>query len=425
MTINPEFIDLEPQPDDSDDDNDQSQTRSRGRPPISADRQIQERTDDVNILKECLPDLRLNQLTGKMEYGPRTSPTVMEGDDIDTMSVRLALEFNKFVPEQRVRAAIRYIAKHNSYCPIRRYLMDCAYSAKPYENWDRLGEILLGNPTELATKTLQKFLIGAVARAYNPGCSMSWIPIFIGAQGCGKSQLLRELVPEELFAEISVSMDLLSKEIYRLHVSYLVELPEVDNYFSVKNIENFKNLITTRVDETRYPYQSLPVSLARRFVMAGTSNRSEFLVDSTGNRRFMPLEIGDGFETPWRVLHEFRDRLWKKAIMEYEAGTQWEITSGEVAQLADYIQQFSVSDPWETIVEQYLASKDEVSANDILISALGFSPQSVGVRESKRVGSIMSALGWRRLATSRNGKSVRLWKRKTPLMRKAQSLEDF
>ena len=70
---------------------------------------------------------------------------------------------------------------------------------------------------------------------------MSWIPILIGPQGCGKSQLIRELVPQDLFSEITVSIDILMKEMYRLHISWLIELPEVDNYFNVRNIENFKN----------------------------------------------------------------------------------------------------------------------------------------------------------------------------------------
>jgi predicted kinase len=41
---------------------------------------------------------------------------------------------------------------------------------------------------------MQRMMIGAVARAYNPGCSMSWLPILVGAQGVGKSMFSRNLV---------------------------------------------------------------------------------------------------------------------------------------------------------------------------------------------------------------------------------------
>lgn len=423
MEDSQEFIELEPQPAPDNTPAAQSSNASQ--------RQIAERQNDIAILSDVLPDLRLNELTNKMEFGPRTNPTILTGDDLDILTCKLAVSKSVFIPEARIKAAVRFSAKENSYCPIRRYLLECSFSAEPFPEWDRLGEVLLGNDMPLATTALQRFFIGAVARAMEPSCSMSWIPIFIGKQGCGKSQLLRELVPKDLFAEMTVSLDILMKEIYRLHISWLIELPEVDNYFSTKNIENFKNLITTRVDETRLPYQSLPVSMRRRFVMAGTSNRSEFLVDPTGNRRFIPLEIGEGFETPWRELPNMRDQIWKKAMQEFQAGTPWEITTGELAEISSYIQQFSVVDPWETLVSAFVQNKTETTTTDVLIGGLKFQPQSVSTRESKRVASILTSLGWRRLVTSRRdpstGKkvSVRLWKRPKDDSTGTVSLSDF
>ena len=156
-------------------------------------------------------------------------------------------------------------------------------------------------------------MIGAVAQAYNPGCSMSWLPILVGAQGVGKSMFSRNLVPDQLFSEITTPLDTLMKEQYRLHVAWLLELSEIDNYFNTRNIENFKNLITTRTDEVRFPYASLPSKLQRRFVLIGTTNRNQFLVDSTGNRRFVP-EVGGGFQIPWKKLIAERDSLWAAAV---------------------------------------------------------------------------------------------------------------
>lgn len=388
-----------------------AETETSNKQTASAKRNVAERQQDIAILHEYLPDLRLNRLTNKIEYGPRTSPTVMSGNDIETLTVKLAMEHNVFIPEQRIRNAVRFAAETNRYCPIKRYLMDCAFKGKVFEQWDQLGEILIGNSDPVATTTLQKFLVGAVARAYKPGCSMSWIPILIGAQGCGKSQLIRELIPQDLFAEITTSMDVIIKEIYRLHVAWIIELPEVDNYFSVKNIEYFKNLITVRTDETRMPYQMLPTSLERQFVMIGTSNRSEFLVDPSGNRRFMPLEIPLGFETPWRQLPKIRDSIWARAIQEYEKGFEWELTSGDVVKMSHYVQQFNVVDPWEQLIHDYIEDKDEVTATDVLINALSFAPQAASAREAKRVTGILTQMGWRRQITTRKGKSVRLWQR--------------
>ena len=104
------------------------------------------------------------------------------------MTTKLACEHGVFIPEQRIKAAIQYAAGKNMYCPIKRYLDHCAAHAKPHaERGIALVKCFLGNKHHIATLAMQRMMIGAVARAYNPGCSMSWLPILVGAQGVGKS----------------------------------------------------------------------------------------------------------------------------------------------------------------------------------------------------------------------------------------------
>ena len=404
------MIDPEPLPD-------VSVVKKRGRPKKSASDAAKEREEDVRQVKEILHDLRKNELTGAIEYTDNTGRTiVLQGNDLDLMTTKLACEYGVFIPEPRIKAAIQYAAGKNSYCPIRRYLDHCSAHAKPHADWARIGEVFLGNKHNIATLAMQRMMIGAVARAYNPGCSMSWLPILVGAQGVGKSMFARNLVPPALFSEVTTPLETLMKEQYRLHVAWLLELPEIDNYFNVRNIENFKNLITTRCDETRKPYASLPERLYRRFVLIGTTNRNQFLVDSTGNRRFVPLEIGSGFQIPWEQLTAERDSLWAAAVQAYRDGQGYEFNSGEIAAIAEYIQEFGDPDPWMEKVSSYVAIRPEVTAAEVLTNALDLDPRSQGRREARRVADVLQALGWRRLVTSRkdaNGKSksIRIWQR--------------
>jgi len=405
-------IELEPLPDAA------QATRKRGRPKKSSSDAAKERENDVEKVKEILHDLRRNELTGQIEYTDPTGKTVaLEGNDLDLMTTRVACEHGVFIPEPRIKSAIQYAAQKNSYCPIRRYLDGCSAHAKPHPQWDKIGEVFLGNRHSIATLAMQRMMIGAVARAYNPGCSMSWLPILVGAQGAGKSQFSRCLVPDALFSEITTPLDTLMKEQYRLHVAWLLELPEIDNYFNIRNIENFKNLITSRVDEVRFPYASLPSKLPRRFVLIGTTNRNQFLVDSTGNRRFVPLEVGSGFQIPWRELAEQRDSLWAAAVQAYRDGQAYEFNAGEIAQIAEYIQEFGDPDPWMDKIAQYVIIRTEVTAADVLSHALELDPRQQGRKESRRVADCLQSMGWRRLVTSRKdpttgkSKSVRIWQR--------------
>jgi predicted P-loop ATPase len=420
------MIEAEPLPD-------VSVAKRKGRPKKSSSDQAKEREDDVDKVKKILHDLRKNDLTGALEYTDDTGRTkTLQGNDLEVMTTRMSCEHGVFIPEPRMKVAIHYAAALNVYCPIRRYLEQCSSRSKPHEDWDRIGEVFLGNKHKIATQAMQRMMIGAVARAFNPGCSMSWIPILVGAQGVGKSQFARSLVPEQLFSEVTTPLETLMKEQYRLHVAWLLELPEVDNYFNVKNIENFKNLITARRDEIRRPYASLPEGLDRRFIMIGTTNRNQFLVDSTGNRRFFALEIAPKpFEIPWQRLAEERNALWAAAIQAYRAGDTHEFNSGEIAAISDYIQEFGDPDPWMDKISTYVAIREEVTASEVLTNALEIDPRNQGRREGRRVADVLQAMGWRRMSTSRKDasgkkKSVRLWLRpKDDPLNEDHLLNDF
>jgi predicted P-loop ATPase len=355
-----------------------------------------------------------------MEFEDESGRThELQGNDLDIMTTKLSCEHGVFIPEQRVKQAIQYAASKNTYCPIRQYLDKCRDHAVPHANWHRVGEIFLGNKDPLATLAIQRMMIGAVARAYNPGCTMSWLPILVGAQGCGKSQFCRSLVPSKLFAEITTPLETLMKEQYRLHIAWMLELPEIDNFFSRRNIENFKNLVTTRCDETRRPYASLPERLQRRFVMIGTTNRNQFLVDSTGNRRFVPLEVGSEgmFLINWKQLRDERDMLWASAIEDYQNNVPYEFSSGEIAKISEYIQQFGEPDPWSEKILNYVKHREEVSVSKVLTEALDLDARQQGIKESRRVTDVLQTLGWRRKTKREKDqvtgkwKSVRIWLR--------------
>ena len=171
-------------------------SKKKGRPKKSVDDLAKERESDVGKVKNIFNNLRRNLLTNSMEFEDESGRThELQGNDLDIMTTKLSCEHGVFIPEQRVKQAIQYAASKNTYCPIRQYLDKCRDHAVPHANWHRVGEIFLGNKDPLATLAIQRMMIGAVARAYNPGCTMSWLPILVGAQGCGKSQFCRSLVP--------------------------------------------------------------------------------------------------------------------------------------------------------------------------------------------------------------------------------------
>ncbi len=76
--MNSDYVDLEPTPIDPNADDSSSESQGNGK---AADRKA-----DVAKIQAALPDLRKNTLTGRLEYGSRTSPIIIQGDDLQTMT---------------------------------------------------------------------------------------------------------------------------------------------------------------------------------------------------------------------------------------------------------------------------------------------------------------------------------------------------
>ena len=109
--------------------------------------------------------------------------------------------------------------------------------------------------------------------------------------------------------------------------------------------------------------------------------------------------------------------MWSAAVRAYREGVPYEFNAGEIAQIAEYIQEFGDPDPWSEKIGSFVALKEEVTAADVLTQALDLDPRQQGRREARRVADVLQTLGWRRLNTSRKDKitgktkSVRLWVR--------------
>ena len=159
----------------------------------------------------------------------------------------------------------------------------------------------------------------------------------------------------------------------------------------------------------------------------GTTNKSALLVDSTGNRRFVPIEIKPNHQVDWQRIQNERDMLWCSAVQAYRNQEMYEYTSGELEDLSKYVKQFADPDPWEEIIISYLDSgHNEVTTTEILFGPLGFKDKQTQLtrRESIRVNSILEQNGWRKLKTSRKNKitgkieTIRVWRNPNPFPEK-------
>lgn len=236
------------------------------------------------------------------------------------------------------------------------------------------------------------FLFGAVARAYQPGTKFDYMPVLVGKQGIGKSYFLRMLASRnEWFLDNLATMEG-DDAIEKLRGMWIVEIAELA---SIKRdrIETIKAFITQTNDIFRPKYGRETVMRPRGCVFCGTTNSYAFLSDPTGNRRFLPIEVGRHeprlslFEDSEGVRLYF-EQMWAEAVWRWKNEHPPLVLTSGAQEVAEGLRQnFSEDDPSIGIIEQYLQQK----LNEYLHNTTDPNPRECAVCGYELA---IEALGW-------------------------------
>ena len=287
---------------------------------------------------------------------------------------------------------------------------------KALPKWDgnkRLAKLLpecLGAADGPLTRWAGFYLtVGACQRTYEPGCLLREIPIIIGPQRAGKSQLLSNLLPPDhpdWFSDsVSVS-DPSQKRIEGMLGRVIVELSELTG-FRRAELESLKAFISRRDDgATRLAYRRDPETALRRFILVGTSNDVECLPnDPSGNTRFVPIQCGEGSHVE-PYLDERRDQLWAEGLALYNKGERANLPRelmdlqaehGELHRRKDAI----IEDDVAQIIGEGPLTMREICQN-----------MGADLSSQHRVGAALQNAGWTKTRERvPNGKRAYFWRR--------------
>ena len=123
--------------------------------------------------------------------------------------------------------------------------------------------------TELSTASLKVFMLGAVARVFNPGCKFELMLCLVGGQGAGKSTFLRFLAMEDRYFTDDLKKLDDDRVFQRLQGHWIVEMPEMLAILNAKVVEETKSFISRQSDNYRTPYDTVAVDHPRQCVFAG------------------------------------------------------------------------------------------------------------------------------------------------------------
>ena len=218
--------------------------------------------------------------------------------------------------DKKVTKALLIVAQEHKYHPVREYLNALVWDGTPRVE-SLFIDHLKAEDTELYRNAALGFMVMSVKRIFEPGCNLQFMPVFIGKQGAGKSSLAQVLGGEWVS---SSAIDINSKDGYIvLQGKWIVEIAEM-NSFSKKEASSVKSYISSSKDSYRPPYGQHNVDVKRQCIFFGTTNDILCLADSTGNRRFWPIECHATEEDAYarlKALEEKRDQLWAEAMHYY------------------------------------------------------------------------------------------------------------
>ncbi len=297
-------------------------------------------------------------------------------------------------------AAIRLACEANRFHPVKKYLEGLQGGAP----WalESFSELALGVKDPLAQEACRKFLIGAVRRIYQPGCQMDNMLTFYGKQGKGKSTIIPALFGKEV--STAMQADLAGKDASdSLHGFWVVEMEELNSILRV-GASTAKAFLSRRVDTYRPAYGKTNISFPRQCVFIGTTNIPDFLRDSTGDRRYWPIET-QRIDIDWTTKH--RDEIWAEAFRLSKTDEPHYFVDESV--LEEQRSQFREVDPWTDAVEDICAGREYTVGSTPIILRIGVPLDRITNRERQRVCDILRRLGCVPYVRRINGEVKKVW----------------
>lgn len=342
----------------------------------------------------------LNQMTDEVEFEHRP----LAGKDYTR--IRIELERNRAdngrplqFSEEAVRSVARMLADRHAYSPVVRYLDGLNYLDAGDEYLTGLAHAIGLDPKGqgLELEFLRRWLIAAVARAYQPGCQVDTVLVFQGTEGQYKSRVFEELGGPWF---VRMSAELGSRDATEtMRRGWIIELDELDSMKRSKEFSTVKAAISRPADDYVPKWIRESQKLPRRSVLAGTVNDVECLVDEEGLRRFWVVPVGRRIDRDW--VREHRDNIWAEAVAQYQMKEQWYLTAEQEALQREHVQRFVQEHPWQELIERHLETRPvdlfelPVTVQEIYSEVLvDMSPKDQNAGNRRTIISILRRLGF-------------------------------
>lgn len=358
-------------------------------------------------------------------------------DDV-MMMVYLTREYGFEPKKTTVMDAVLAQANANRYNPLRDYLDGLVWDGTP-----RVRKALITYWGALSTPDTasldgeerarlrvylqcasQKWFVGAIARALNPGCKLDTMLVFESGQGARKSSSLRALFGDPFFADSKLNLadkDALSQ----MQGKWAYEMGEMDAFNKAEDTL-FKQFMSSQVDRVRWHYGKRAEDVPRSSIFIGTTNQGQYGKDPTGMRRVWPFTTGT---IDIEAIKRDRDQLWAEAMHLWREKARWWVDRDVIVIRADQ-EEFGgaewsewdlfkeqadrrqIVDAWAEPILAYIDDhpySDFFTTAELMEHALVLDKARWSKAEQMRVAAVMTQLGYLNRKRGKKDRRFNAW----------------
>lgn len=254
---------------------------------------------------------------------------------------------------EKVKDGLEIVTMKNGFHPVRDYLQSLVWDG--VQRLDTVFIDYLGAPDSPYTRAVtRKSLIAAVTRVFRPGVKFDNVVTLVGAQGAGKSTILRKL-GGAWFSDTLPTIQ--GKEAYEsIQGVWMVEMGELAGLRKAE-LETIKNFISSQTDRYRVAYGRRTENFPRQSVFFATTNTKFFINDISGGRRWWPLAV-DRSNAVYNIFTELTqeevNQIWAEAFDAFSDGEKIHLSEELEALAREQQSEHSEVDDRIGLIEDFL-----------------------------------------------------------------------
>ena len=307
-------------------------------------------------------DFRYNTQVGEVEYRERHSFR-FRFSPIDKRTLNsIALDAQSEGIPLWDRDISRYI--YSNRIPVFNPLEDYLYDLPHWDGKDRILALARTVPCNNPywAELFHRWFLNMVAHwrgNTDKKYANSVSPLLVGAQGTRKSTFCRSIVPPELRAYYTDSIDFSRKRDAELYLNRfaLINIDEFDQISSTQ--QGFlKHILQKPVVNVRKPYANAVLEMRRYASFIATSNQKDLLTDPSGSRRFICIEVTEAIDTNRPIDY---NQLYAQAMHELDHGERYWFDQSDERIMTENNHDFEQIPPEEQLFYHYfrVAGNDE------------------------------------------------------------------